>query len=364
MKKSKVTTIAVSTLAAATLAAQQLAPTIALADTADTADATSALTTTDNPNANSISESKADADAVSANSAQRDKDLAKSEVSNIAALGSSLSDAEKSATLATLLKAAGEPSQYQQIPISGDSLVKYLDPSQQTFNNASPVYSSALIKSNDTNTGIDVQIVPFNGQKTITTITEDQYKNVALTAGVTNATIYVTSPRPIDGSGALAGVYASLAAQGHNLNADRVSTAQDEMKTLSNITEANKGKDGYSDAQLNNAVAGAKSDLANKNGDQTRDQITVIVNNNLTKNGLDNVMTSGQKEQIVSTLARIQDSGALNDKNFKQQANKVADNIKSDAKNVFDKLNTKENRNFIQKIWHAVVGFFQGLFKG
>ena len=30
------------------------------------------------------------------------------------------------------------------------------------------------------------------------------------------------------------------------------------MNTLSKITSQNKGKDGYSDAQLNNAVAGAK----------------------------------------------------------------------------------------------------------
>lgn len=62
--------------------------------------------------------------------------------------------------------------------------------------------------------GINVTIVPYNGTNNITTITSDQYRNAAVTAGVSNANIFITSAVSIDGSGALAGVYAAFAQMG------------------------------------------------------------------------------------------------------------------------------------------------------
>lgn len=335
--------------------------TVTVNNTQSSADATNADVNS-NTSTSESSDPSEDASIKAANHSQYTKDLKQSQQDTIAALGSSLTSQQKADTLATLLKGAGQPEQYQQIAVNGDALVKYLDPNQQTFNATSPVYSSALVKKNDESTGIDVQILPFNGAKTITSITEDQYKNAALTAGVTDATIYVTSPTKIDGSGALAGVYASLASQGTQLDNTRVAAAQDEMKTLNNITQSNENKDGYSDAQLNNAVAGTKADMAKADDTLDRDKVTVIVNNNLNKNNLDNVLTGGQKDQIVSTMMKIQDSGALKDKDFKGQANKVASNIKDGAKNIFNKLNTQENRNFLQRLWTSIVNFFKGLF--
>lgn len=38
------------------------------------------------------------------------------------------------------------------------------------------------------------------------------------------------------------------------------------------------------------------------------------------------------------------------------------DNIQSNAKNVFDKLNTESNRNFIQKLFDSIGNFFKNLF--
>lgn len=279
----------------------------------------------------------------------------------VATLGTSLSSTQKSETLSTLQNAANITDS-DELTVTGSTLVKYLDQNQQTFNADSNVYSSALIQKNNSNTGINVKIVDFNGSNNITTITANQYKNAVLTAGVTNATIYVTSAVPIDGSGALAGVYAAFAENGETLNQSQVTAAQDEMSTLSDITQANKGTDGYTDSQLNNAVTGAKKDMANKGDNLTVNQITNIVNNQLEQNNLTTIINNNQKTQIINLLVKIQDSGALKSDDFKNQAGKLMDNIQSNAKNVFDKLNTESNRNFIQKLFDSIGNFFKNLF--
>src|SRR5699024_6961068 len=231
------------------------------------------------------------------------------------------------------------------------------------FTDNSGVWSSAMVQKTSSGSGINVHILPYNGHNNITTITTNQYKNAAVTAGISDANIYVTSATPIDGSGALAGIYAAYANSGDTLNQSQVNAAQKEMNVLSNITDANKGTDGYSDKQLNNAVAGMKSDLANKGDNITVNQITTIVNNNLQKNNLQNIINNNQRQQIINLMVQIRDSSALKNSNFKKQAQNLSSDIMSKAKNVFNNLNTQENRNFLQRIWDSIVSFFSGLFK-
>ncbi|WP_204122946.1 DUF1002 domain-containing protein [Lacticaseibacillus mingshuiensis] len=285
----------------------------------------------------------------------------------VATLGVSLTDAQRSGTLSTLEKAAGLSSP-TTLTVNGSTLVKYLNPSGSTFTANSGVWSSALVQKTSTG-GINVTIVPYDGKNNITTITEDQYRNAAVTAGVTNANLFITSATPIDGSGALAGVYAAFAENGETLDASQIIAAQDEVDTLSKITDANKDKDGYSDKLLNNAVAGMKSDMASQSnsGSQTlsQNQIGNIVDSQLEKNNLGTIINNNQRTQIINLLVTIQKSGALQSSGFKQQAEKLADSIQDSAKSLFSdlktKLNSEDTRNFLQKIWDAIVDFFTSL---
>ncbi|WP_125705752.1 DUF1002 domain-containing protein [Lacticaseibacillus daqingensis] len=285
----------------------------------------------------------------------------------VATLGTSLTATQKSGTLATLENAAGV-TDVAELTVTGDTLVKYLNPAGSTFTSQSGVWSSALVQKTD-NGGINVKIVPYNGTNNITTITADQYRNAALTAGVTNANLFITSAVRIDGSGAMAGVYAAFAQNGETLNTAQITAAQDEVNTLSGITSANKDKDGYTDKQLNNAVAGMKKDMASQSnsGEQTlsQNQIGNIVDSQLGSNNLTNIITNNQRTQIVNLLVKIQDSGALKSSDFKAQAQKLATSIQNSAKSLFSKLsslNTEENRNFLQKVGNSIANFFQALF--
>ncbi|KRN28965.1 extracellular protein [Lactobacillus selangorensis] len=278
----------------------------------------------------------------------------------VATLGVTLTDSQKQQTLSTLTAPLNNAS-YTTLTVDGNTLVKYLNSTGDNFTSSSNVYSSALVQKTSSGSGINVKILDYNGKNNITTITADQYKNAALTAGVTDANIYVTSAVPIDGSGALAGVYAAFAKNGDTLSSSQISAGQSELNTLSDITQANKDKDGYSDAQLNNAVAGAKEEMAKKGSNITVNQITTIVNNQLTQNNLTNVITSTQKQQIINILVKVRDSGALKSNSFQDQASNVASNIKSGAKNIFSHLNTAQNQNFIQRLWAQILSFFQSI---
>lgn len=281
----------------------------------------------------------------------------------VVTLGTSLTDSQKQGTLKTLT-APLNGGNYQTITVTGSDLVKYLNPSGDNFTTSSGVWSSAMIQKTSSGSGINVKILDYDGKNNITTITANQYKNAALTAGISDANIYVTSAIPIDGSGALAGVYAAYAKNGNALNQKQVNAAQDEMNTLSGITQDNKKKKGYSDAQLNNAVAGAKNEMAKQGQNITDSQILDIVNNQININHLGDTINNNQKNQIVNLLIEIRDSGALKDGNFKQQASKLSSQIQNGAKNIFNKFNTQENRNWLQNLWDQIVKFFSGLFGG
>lgn len=281
----------------------------------------------------------------------------------VVTLGTSLTDAQKQGTLKTLT-APLNGGNYQTITVTGSDLVKYLNPSGDNFTTSSGVWSSAMIQKTSSGSGINIKILDYDGKNNITTITANQYKNAALTAGISDANIYVTSAIPIDGSGALAGVYAAYAKNGNALNQKQVNAAQDEMNTLSGITQDNKNKKGYSDAQLNNAVAGAKNEMAKQGQNITDSQIRDIVNNQININHLGDTINNNQKNQIVNLLIEIRDSGALKDGNFKQQASKLSSQIQNGAKNIFNKFNTQENRNWLQNLWDQIVKFFSGLFGG
>lgn len=278
-------------------------------------------------------------------------------------LGTSLTETQKSGTLKTLSNPLSGSS-YQTITITGADLVKYLNPSGANFTTQSGVWSSAMIEKTAAGNGINVHILDYNGHNNITTITADQYKNAALTAGISDANIYVTSAVPIDGSGALAGVYAAYSKTGENLNQSQVNAAQDEMNTLSKITKENKDKDGYSDAQLNNVVAGAKQEMGQIGNNVSDSQIHDIVTNQININHLGDVINNNQKQQIINVLIEVRDSGALKNHKFKDQADALSKNIKKNAKGIFDKINTPENRNWLEQIWHNITAFFSHLFSG
>lgn len=279
-------------------------------------------------------------------------------------VGKSLSSGQRKETIAILTQEISGQN-YTTLTVTGNDLVKYLNPSGDNFTTTSGVWSSALIVKTDSEPGIRVKILPYNGQTTITTITADQYKNAALTAGIENADIYITSPVAIDGSGALAGIYAVYADKGKKLNQDQINAAQDEINTLSSINQNNRNKSNFSDAKLNRAIVGAKKDMAQKGGTLSDDQIRDIINNQIKINHLGNTINNNQINEIVKLLEEVQGSGSLKNKSFVGNAQALShdfQNIKNKILKSQNNSNVSHNNNFLNDLWNQIVGFFNKLF--
>lgn len=83
----------------------------------------------------------------------------------VVAIGNSLTSSQKKATIKTLT-ASLNGADYQTITVTGSDLVKYLNPSDDNFTTSSGVWSSAMIQKTSDG-GINVKILPFNGQYNI-----------------------------------------------------------------------------------------------------------------------------------------------------------------------------------------------------
>ncbi|MDS9488920.1 DUF1002 domain-containing protein, partial [Streptococcus pneumoniae] len=131
----------------------------------------------------------------------------------------------------------------------------------------------------------------------ITKVTEDMYRNAAVTLGVQHAQITVAAPIPVTGESALAGIYYSLEDNGATIPQENKNLAQEELAALSGINAENTGKEGYDADKLNVALADIKAAIANakkNNSNLTADDVRKIVEETLKNYGLTQSVTSDQ----------------------------------------------------------------------
>ncbi|MCE5043541.1 DUF1002 domain-containing protein [Staphylococcus chromogenes] len=245
--------------------------------------------------------------------------------------------------------------------------VDYNDVIRYTGTEYDFIHSSAYIQPKTFGRGVDVEIeTPEN----ITRITREQYMNAAITAGIQDATIKIAAIDPVTGEGALTGIYKAYEAQGNTLNQKDIQHAHQEMNDLANISEANAQKEGYSDEALNQAIADMKSQIAEaKQNNQQINQTTVtnIVNQTIHENHLNKILSDNDIAISQNLMMNVAQSDVINQdpKAYQKQANALKKDIQKQASDKLDelkKLNTEESRNFLQKIWDAIVEFFTSLY--
>lgn len=121
-------------------------------------------------------------------------------------MGYSLSEEQRSQTLNLLGYSADKDTNVKTLNTSSYAKIMNVadDPSLQ-------LYSSVKIQKLGNKETLDVQIVtPEN----ITKVTQDMYRNAAVTLGIEHAKITVAAPIAVTGESALAGIYYSLEENG------------------------------------------------------------------------------------------------------------------------------------------------------
>lgn len=229
------------------------------------------------------------------------------------------------------------------------------------------IHSSAYIKPKKFGRGVSVTIeTPDN----ITRITREQYINAAITAGIQDAKIKIAAIDRVSGEGALTGIYKAYETQGHTLNQKDIQNAHQEMNDLANISETHAKKEGYSDEVLNQSIADMKGQIAEaKQNNQQINQTTInhIVNQTIHEHNLHQILSDNDIAVIQNLMMNVAKSDVINQdpKAYEKQANALKDDIRKHAGDKIEalkNLNPEEAGNFFQRIWNAIVDFFQRIY--
>ena len=278
-------------------------------------------------------------------------------------LGSSLSEDQKNQTLSKLGYDASKDTKDIKT-MTPDIYSKIMN----VANDASlQLYSSAKIQKLGDKSPLEVKIeTPEN----ITKVTQDMYRNAAVTLGVEHAKITVAAPIPVTGESALAGIYYSLEANGAKVPQANKDLAQEELKALSDINEENKDKSGYDANKLNVALADIKAGIAKAKeakGNLTEEDVRKIVEDTLKNYKLDQVITGNQVNIIINFALNLSKSDILNNADFTKTLNDLKESIVSQAGDSFKNINLnfdankalEDGGNFFSSLWQAIVNFFK-----
>lgn len=277
-------------------------------------------------------------------------------------LGYSLTEEQKNTTLSLL----GYNSQDQQIKTMTTSAYAQImnvadDPSLQ-------LYSSVKIQKLGPAETLKVKIVtPEN----ITKVTENMYRNAAVTLGIEKAEITVASPLAVTGESALAGIYYSLEQNGAQIATENKALAQEELKALSNISAENQAKEGFDADKLNVALTDIKKAVADGGAKLSEADVRKIVEDTLTNYGLSSSMTANQITVIVNFALNLSKSGIISDAAFKSTLTSLKDSIVAEAGSLFDNVNLnfkadqalEEGKGLLASIWQQILDFFRNLVK-
>src|SRR5690625_1338571 len=208
-------------------------------------------------------------------------------------------------------------------PATGEDLQKYLG---YGSGSSASMISSVLVQR-DNNSGVNVNIItPEN----IQLITEQQYINAAITAGVEDVNIEVASISPVTGESALTGVYKALEVNGEELDQERMEVAQEELEATSDIAEE-ENLDEEESGRLDGAIVEIKQQLADikDNTDQlaTREEIEQIINDALERYDLQNVISIDNINILINYFERYQQTSAIDSEQVREQLSRFADDL-------------------------------------
>lgn len=243
--------------------------------------------------------------------------------------------------------------EYNVETVNGADLKKYLGYATEDYN----MISSIVVKRLEKGSGIRVMIkTPGN----INQITEAQYTNAAITAGLTDAEIFVASPKPVTGESALVGVYKSEELHGKDLDPERTKTAQDELKTVIEVSKENEDNPEFDSKKLDKAVIEVKEKLADykeKNGQTaSNDEITNYIIDALKNVDMDDVLSNNNINVLVNYFNSYQNTSAIDSKEVRDNLIKLGKDLGNkagkfyeDNKDSIDKF-AKDNKENFDKI--------------
>ena len=246
------------------------------------------------------------------------------------------------------------------VAVTGEDLQTYLGTGSGS---TASMISSVLVQRENEGEGVTVIIETPDD---ITQITEEQYINAAITAGVEDVTIMVASIRPVTGESALTGIYKAFDVNGEELDQDRMEVAQEELETTNQIAQENSDDEDFDTSRFDQAIVDIKQQLADLRDRQdelaTREDIEQIINDALENNNLQNVISQEQIDRLLAFFERYQQTGAIDSAQVREQLEQFSNNLRDRFGDVWQQAEDSglidQIGNFFRQIWEAIRGLF------
>lgn len=253
----------------------------------------------------------------------------------IITLGENLTDSQKS----SLLKEMKAPDNPQIITVSNAEEHKYLGNYVAKSLIGTRAISSSAITVAAKGSGLEVETNNINW------VTDEMYINALITAGVKDASIYITAPIPVSGTAALTGII-----KAYEISADK--TIPEDVKQAANQEMVETAKLGESIGKENASalLAKIKEEIA-KNPPKTEEELRNIIEQAASELGIK--LTEKQIQSLIDLFNKLKDLNI--------DWNQVGDQLNKAKDKISKYLESEEGQGFLDKLKDFFVSLIDAI---
>lgn len=253
----------------------------------------------------------------------------------IVTLGENLTDDQKQA----ILKEMNAPDDVQIITVSNEEEHKYLGNYIPKSRIGTRAISSSAITIGKEGSGIEVKT------NNIDWVTDEMYINALITAGVKDASIYITAPTKVSGTAALTGII-----KAYEISADE--TIPEDVKQAANQEMVETAKLGEDVGKDNAAalIAKIKEEIA-KDKPQTDEELREIIEKAAKDLGI--TLTDDQIASLMNLFNKLKDLNI--------DWNQVGDQLNLAKDKISKFLQSDEGQTFLDKLKDFLISLIDAI---
>ncbi|WP_226666941.1 DUF1002 domain-containing protein [Metabacillus litoralis] len=258
----------------------------------------------------------------------------------IITLGENLTEQQKQ----TLLKEMNATEQDQILTVSNEEEHQYLGEYIPKATIGTKAISSTSITIEKAGSGLEVTT------KNINWVTDEMYLNALMTAGIKDASIYVTAPFEVSGTAALTGLI-----KAYEISSDKV--IPEDVKQVANeelVTTAKLGDEvGAENASA--LMAKIKDEIAKNGVPETEADLRTLIENAANELGI--TLSEDDINSLINLFNKM--------KELNIDWNQVGQQLEQTKDKITNFLNSEEGQSFLQQVkeffialWDAVISIF------
>ncbi|KON69947.1 hypothetical protein AKG34_15135 [Peribacillus butanolivorans] len=253
----------------------------------------------------------------------------------IVTLGENLTKEQKS----MLLSEMKAPDDVEVLTVTNAEEHEYLGDYIASRLIGTKAISSSAITLEEKGTGIKLE------SKNINWVTDEMYINALATAGVKDATVYVTAPIPVSGTAALTGVI-----KAYEISSDK--TIPEDVKQAANeeMVKTAKLGDEIGTEEASALVTKIKEEMA-KNPPTTSEEVRQVVESSANELGV--VLNEDQKQSLIDLFNKL--------KELNIDWNAVGDQLTAAKDKLSDFLGSEEGQSFLDKLKEVFISLIDAI---